>query len=187
MRYYTSDLHIGHKKLLEKGYRPFSSIEEHDAVIQDNINRVVGKTDTLVIIGDVSFLNVKGTLDWLGGITCRNIHVVFGNHDSTTRKLAKRFPKTFVRASDCAEFNTKVGDTQWIFYCSHCAHRAWPKCRYGSINLFGDAHGTMPDNGSRSMDVGVDTHLFVPWSETDIIEIMKDRPVVFEGQQNPNR
>ena len=51
--YITSDLHLGHNQPFVYEPRGFSSIEEHDAAIIENINKVVGENDTLYILGDL--------------------------------------------------------------------------------------------------------------------------------------
>lgn len=51
--YFIADLHLGHNNILK--YRDFSSIEEHDSTILENILSVVNKRDTLWLLGDVVF------------------------------------------------------------------------------------------------------------------------------------
>ena len=49
----SSDLHLGHQKEFLYVPRGFSSIEEHDEAIIDNINEVVAPEDTLYLLGDL--------------------------------------------------------------------------------------------------------------------------------------
>lgn len=41
MVYYTSDLHLGHANAIAFTNRPFTSVEEMDRVLIDNINRTL--------------------------------------------------------------------------------------------------------------------------------------------------
>ena len=76
--FYTSDLHLGHAKVAE--IRGFDSLQEHDQTIIDNLDRQVGKRDTLWILGDISSgasLGQKTALETLKSTftdTERNIH-----------------------------------------------------------------------------------------------------------------
>ena len=72
-----SDLHFGHTNLAI--HRGFSSAEEQDQLIVDNWNRVVGKKDTVWILGDIGMEKTSHyhLLDRLMGVK----KVVLGNHD----------------------------------------------------------------------------------------------------------
>lgn len=88
--WFTSDLHFGHKRILEYcPWRPGSESEDielmNDTLI-DNWNSVVKKDDIVYILGDVAFLSTTKyceLLDQLNG----HKHLVRGNHDR------ERFPK----------------------------------------------------------------------------------------------
>lgn len=49
--FFTSDPHLGHKNLIENVRK--MSVEEHDALIIDNWNKVVTKRDTVYVLGDI--------------------------------------------------------------------------------------------------------------------------------------
>lgn len=72
--YYVSDLHFGHKRLLDVERIMFKSIEEHDEFIIAAINRVVKQTDTLYILGDI------GTIEYIPRLNGRK-YLIRGNHD----------------------------------------------------------------------------------------------------------
>jgi calcineurin-like phosphoesterase family protein len=75
--WFTSDLHLGHE--LAAKNRGFASVEEHDAAIIYNINKVVNKNDKLFILGDLAMNKQK--LEQLSEIRCRNKELLIGNHD----------------------------------------------------------------------------------------------------------
>ena len=49
----SSDLHFGHDRQFMYGPRGFSSIEEHDATIIENWNKIVKPNDTVYLLGDL--------------------------------------------------------------------------------------------------------------------------------------
>ena len=53
-RFITSDLHFGHKNILEYDKRPFSSIEEHDESLIENWNSLVRPQDLVYCLGDIT-------------------------------------------------------------------------------------------------------------------------------------
>lgn len=53
MKFYISDLHIGHKNILKFDNRPFTSLEEMEKTIINNWNGVVKKNDEVYILGDM--------------------------------------------------------------------------------------------------------------------------------------
>jgi calcineurin-like phosphoesterase family protein len=83
--WFVSDPHFGSQSAAK--FREFDSVDEHDALIVENINRKVGKRAKLFILGDLAF-NQKG-LERVGDLRCQNIELIIGNHDkfSTRRYL----------------------------------------------------------------------------------------------------
>lgn len=75
---YTSDIHIGHKKVSE--IRGFSTTEEHDAWLADLWDSTVCMRDTVYILGDISINGGQHALDWIAERPGAKI-LVAGNHD----------------------------------------------------------------------------------------------------------
>lgn len=78
--YGISDTHFGQESILKYRHE-FNSVEEHDFVIRDNILSVVGKRDTLYILGDVCIH--KSAWHIVEEIASRVgfLHICLGNHD----------------------------------------------------------------------------------------------------------
>ena len=74
----SSDWHLGHENIAK--HRGFSSFEEHDDTVINNINKVVSKRSKLFVLGDVT-IN-KRSLPILERINCKNLELIFGNHDT---------------------------------------------------------------------------------------------------------
>ena len=87
VRYFTADPHFGHERILDKTFssRPFTTIKEHDDYIIDRINAHVMATDELFIIGDFCFSKKPG--HYRNRIKCRQVHLIWGNHDQANFKL----------------------------------------------------------------------------------------------------
>lgn len=151
--FFTADTHFGHKGIIEKGLRPgFSSMEEHDALVLENINKTVDREDRLFILGDFAFSNAPS---WRGKIRCKNIDFIIGNHD---RKEDSR--KAFGTYWDIRVL--KGGSLGFKRVLCHYPMIYWPASHRGAYHLYGHTHGQreqvldkfFPDR--RSMDVGVD-------------------------------
>ena len=77
--WFGSDFHFGHKKIQTYRHGPWFSEEEHRKWVVESCNRVIGKRDTLFLLGDIVITsdnlidvsNIKGAKKFL----------VRGNHD----------------------------------------------------------------------------------------------------------
>jgi len=80
MRYFTSDHHFFHNKVIQFENRPFNNLEEmHDNFI-NYWNKTITPKDIVYYLGDFSFGKIAQTR---GIINCLNGRVIFikGNHD----------------------------------------------------------------------------------------------------------
>lgn len=84
-QYFIADPHFGHNNIItfenDKGelVRPFKSIEEHDDLIIDNINKLVRPVDKLYILGDV--VMYRRNFPILDRIITKKRILIRGNHD----------------------------------------------------------------------------------------------------------
>ena len=58
MVFFTSDLHLGHRNIIQLCNRPFSSIDEMDQRFIEKWNEKVTDADTVYILGDLMFRNI---------------------------------------------------------------------------------------------------------------------------------
>ncbi|MEJ8563009.1 metallophosphoesterase [Yoonia sp. GPGPB17] len=83
--WYTADTHFGHENVLKFCGRPFSTVEEMDSVLIENMCDRVQENDDLWIIGDFAFgprskdaSYLRSVFDQLPGA---RKHLIVGNHD----------------------------------------------------------------------------------------------------------
>jgi calcineurin-like phosphoesterase family protein len=179
--FFTADWHLGHTNILKYCNRPFSNIVEHDQIILDNCNSVVGKDDHLVMDGDMFWWNEAMFLD---RIVCKNIHFVIGSHD----KRAKNFKDKFIEIGRELLINVNGQD----IICNHYPYLFWERSHYGVWMLHGHHHNSLDNvrecdkyneairlirSKAKTMDVGIDTSInghkkFFPYSFDEIKVIM---------------
>ena len=77
-RWYTSDLHFGHRKAIQ--FRPFDSVEEMDEALVALWNEVVAPDDEVWILGDLAMYPHDESLTMAARLHGHKI-LVPGNHD----------------------------------------------------------------------------------------------------------
>ena len=81
MIYFTSDLHLGHRGIIEMQNRPFENVEEMNRVLVGNYNEVVHKNDTVYFLGDISHHMPIGRVNELLSMMKGKKILIKGNHD----------------------------------------------------------------------------------------------------------
>lgn len=129
-KFYISDLHIGHKNILAFDNRPFFSLEEMTETIISNWNSVVGKNDSVYVLGDMFWNNaeIPIVLPRLNGVK----FLVKGNHDRVNEEMKKHF----VWIKDYAVI--KDGKEHVVLCHYPIAH--WINADYDYIHLYGHIH-----------------------------------------------
>ena len=159
--FFTSDNHFGHARIIEYCNRPFKHVDEMNEAMIANWNNKIDPEDTVYHIGD--FAMDKNPSKFLYRLNGQKF-LIKGNHDGKPRK-----EDGWAGIWDYREIRV---ENQFIVLC-HYALRVWNKSHYGSWNLFGHSHGSLPDDPTvLSIDVGVDCHDYTPISFEEIKEIM---------------
>ena len=86
---FIADTHFGHENILKECRREFSSIDEMDACLIDNINSRMTRADTLYILGDFSYRAKRPVSEYLEAIKPKKV-LILGNHDES---WLKKMPK----------------------------------------------------------------------------------------------
>lgn len=139
--FFTSDLHLGHAKIIEFDKRPFQSVEEMDAEIILRWNAKVGKGDTVYVLGDMIWKTRKDeALDIINSLNGQKI-LIKGNHDRFVSNGEVR--KAFAAVKDYDEINVTLEDgTSRKCVVSHYFIPLYNGHRDGAIHLHGHSHFT---------------------------------------------
>jgi calcineurin-like phosphoesterase family protein len=175
MKFFTADPHLGHGKVLvgPRG-NAFATIEEWNKHALDSY-KVVGRSDELFIIGDLSMEQPE---KWRA-LLPKQTWLIHGNHDGSDAKCKRAFGDRFRHT----HMTTIGGLPCWL---SHYPHAFWPMSHRGSYHCFGHVHDQrsatldewMPER--RSMDVCPETVFrllgeFRPINEFEILDLLEDR------------
>lgn len=190
MLYFTSDLHLGDEKvLISRNGRPFPNVRAMNDTLINNINDTVDKNDELWILGDFSFrVNKDDVRNFRNRINCRNVHLVYGNHD-----LDYSQDHIFQSVQYYKELKTPYG----IVVLFHYPIMEWYGASHGTVHLHGHIHspeaynlenttkylkdrvlpyGHHPRDNNlllRIYDVGVDANKYKPISLGTIADFFK--------------
>lgn len=188
--FFTSDTHYSHQNIcrgvskwghFEAGSshqdtRDFNTLAEMNQAIVKGINNKVGENDILYHLGDWSFGGIEQIWDFRKQINCKNIHLIFGNHDQHIENN-KLLPNSIWNETHDIIIDKNKNDyyieytdldiTNEVFakslfkstgyvrevkvgketvFLSHYAHRVWNKSHHDRIHLYGHSHGSLEDN-----------------------------------------
>ncbi len=173
-----ADPHLGHKNIIRFCNRPFSTVDEMDTTIIDNANKVAGN-NRLHILGDFSYRGGR-VGKYIERFKAKEIHLIIGNHD----KMALKDRELFTSVSSLREMWIPDPDARKgrrLMVLSHWPMLSWNLSHYGeSCQLYGHHHGIWHDDWPEllnrlQIDVGVDSHGFLPWSIPEVLEECKTR------------
>ena len=157
-RWVISDTHLGHANILT--YCPWrqtwaGDVHQHDDVLIDAWNRVVGPEDWVLHLGDVAFGHHDQVADYRKRLNGR-ICVVLGNHDRTRSSMLAAGFDIAVTSGEI-----RLGDDRWV--CRHDPSKITPETAAGAKRVLhghhhGDNHrGSLPKHLiGLAVDCGVD-------------------------------
>lgn len=135
MIFYISDLHFGHRNILNLANRPFKSIEDMQETIIKNWNSVVSDSDEVYIIGDVFFkmdeVAASAIIKSLNG----KKHLIEGNHD---REIVKN--KNLRDLFESISPYKKIHDNGRTVILCHYPILEWDGYFRGNYHVFGHIH-----------------------------------------------
>ncbi len=80
MKFFTSDLHLGHANIINYTGRPFKDVPHMNEVLINNFNAVVFPEDTTYFVGDIVMGPRKENLKLVSRLNGTKI-LILGNHD----------------------------------------------------------------------------------------------------------
>lgn len=170
----TSDLHFGHPNIMKfcPATRKFRDVAHMESEMIRMWNESVQPTDTVYILGDVSFADARKTVEILKALHGRKI-LIEGNHDSKLMRDTA-FRAQFAEIYKYHEINVlglKVVMFHYPIYDHNGAHR-------GSIMLHGHRHGNPTGISGRIKDIGFDaTGKIVSNLDTIVREMLDITPM----------
>lgn len=200
----ASDWHIHHSRDFIWKPRGFTSVEESNRWILDDVNAMVGQNDVLLYLGDwmLNAPNDHAFEDFVKRIICQNVYAVWGNHEGPSwayyqSGLQEKFGKDFT----AEVYPFKVGNITFLgnyaeievyrqtVTLTHYPFRIWNKSHHSTRNLCGHSHGsfseTLPSaNCGKVLDCGVDVtkaywnHAVFSWEIIERIMKTKETPTV---------
>jgi calcineurin-like phosphoesterase family protein len=159
-----------------------ATVRRHDDALIEAINSRVDDHDILWLLGDFCWGGLIEATHYRGRIRCRNVHLVWGNHDHRSIRplFAEAIEQGMIRV-----------EGQEIFL-NHYPLRSWNKSFHGSWHLYGHVHGRLAreDAANPSMlvkDVGVDACGYRPWSFEELSDYMAPRIEAFHRRKSAFR
>lgn len=173
----TSDTHAFHKNIVRgvsewsSGYRDFNTIDEMNSVIYDTMNQAQ-PNDLILHLGDWSFGGVDKIEKFRKKVQCKNIVLVYGNHDHNIRKDYSK-KSLFVLCTDYLSLKYK-GKNLVLF---HYPIASWEGIGRGAIHFHGHCHGNYAPQG-KMHDVGLDNNEMRILTLDEAIQIADSRPLL---------
>ncbi len=166
--FFMSDLHYGHKNIIDIDKRPFQDIEEMNTYIVEELKTKLRPTDILFDLGDLFWKssNIKICREVIDSIPTKNLYKVMGNHDpykhyldSLTNSLFDRF----IQVGDIFDIRIDYEGKEYEIALSHYPILDWNHMYSGGLHIYGHTHGhtdSWVSRGSRLMvDVGFSASL----------------------------
>jgi calcineurin-like phosphoesterase family protein len=189
--WFTSDTHYNHANICSSTtkwtdpvtIREFKTLEHMNSHLVGNINEVVGQDDVLFHLGDWSFGGFESIEQFRNQIVCQNVHIVTGNHDHHIQNNRGDCQNLFSSVNKYVELNVKwpVGPEmhEANFVLMHFPIASWNNMARGAIHLHGHVHfnPNVRLQEGKMMDVGCEGNNLYPIDMSEVLSIMKNRPV----------
>jgi calcineurin-like phosphoesterase family protein len=194
MRFYTADLHLGHKNIIKYCNRPFANVGEMNNILIANINEVADVDDELWILGDLAMGKLDESLSWVSQIRPK-VQLVAGNHDRCW--IGERTTKPIEQWEDqCRRYLDAGIEGLWEYashtisertvYLSHFPYQGdhtdedrfaeWRLPDRGRWLLCGHIHNLWKQQ-VRQINVGIDVRDYYPVSEQEVSELITRGPL----------
>jgi calcineurin-like phosphoesterase family protein len=181
--YFLGCTHFGHINICKgtskwsdlSRCRDFQTVEEMNQVIWNSINSTVDLDDTLFLLGDFVLSDKKNAYLYRERIKCRNVHLLFGNHEDGVRER-KEFCNLFSSVGDYTEIRCSRKSGK-LTRCNlfHYPMKVWNGSHHGSFALTSHSHGSLPyKNYELGLDMGWDV-FNKPLSFWEVDDIMSGK------------
>ena len=149
-KFYISDLHIGHEKIIRMDERPFSDTDQMRKAMVSNWNNAVSPDDEVYILGDFAWKNQEG-LEVLRELRGRKF-LVAGNHDKPTEEMTACF--------EWVKDHAVIKDNNTRVVLCHYPIAHWFNQFRGAVHLYGHVHnnkdyGAFKKYGEMCREMGI--------------------------------
>lgn len=191
MIYYTSDLHLGNKNIIEYEKRPWKTSQDMNAWLIANWNSRVRPEDDVYVLGDFCVIGATKAIYFLEQLN-GHIHLIRGNHDHF---ISQKTFKDFIKSKEY-EYSMGKGPLclhgAKVQFKGHYAHIKDGKhevilCHYPilywdgqddrrSIHLYGHMHSrpNMQHPHKDAFNVGVDVNKYYPVTLDELLAKRKN-------------
>lgn len=184
-RYFTADLHLGHRNIIDYCGRPFRSVDEMNVVLIERWNETVSRHDDVIVLGDFALGKLTETLPLVSRLNGRKV-LLAGNHDrcwsghrkgvkaSTARYLDAGFAEIWQDTVEVEVGGRRVTACHFPYrgdshdHDRYVAHRPVDK---GAWLIHGHVHERWRVR-ERMINVGVDVWGYRPVPEQTIVDLM---------------
>jgi calcineurin-like phosphoesterase family protein len=184
-------------QLEKKWFRPSQdAVNLMNRTIVEKFNEVARPQDILWILGDLAWNGKRSAAEFLNGLNCKNINFIWGNHDDWD--IADLIPRRLA-TPECGieQLVQPIYDQALIIvdgqkiHLSHYPNDSWEDSHKdghrGAWHFYGHVHGNRNlrhvDNPAWafSLDVGVDSHNFYPWTLEQIRKLFEKRKPAWDA------
>lgn len=126
--FFTSDLHLGHSRVIELCNRPFLTVDEMNSTLIANWNEVVKSDDIVYILGDLALGTIKETMMLVPKLAGKKF-LVPGNHD----RVWSGYPNKPAKAQEMRELYESAGLTilsEQVRYIYEYEKPWWKLCHF---------------------------------------------------------
>jgi calcineurin-like phosphoesterase family protein len=191
--WFTSDTHYGHSNIVRgvtnwrnvegeipvEQVRDFSTVEDMNSLMIENINKNVSSSDWLIHLGDWSFGGYDKIQEFREQINCNNIVLILGNHDHHIQRDVPKFRKMFNHIAHYEELKiTRTNEANNTLILCHYPIISWNQMHHGSFMLHGHQHlkGEKKFGQGKRLDIGLcGSEEFRPYHMEEIVDLLKNR------------
>ncbi len=180
MVYFTSDLHLGHSKVLPIRPMFHGDIEAHDEYLINMFNQRVRNKDEVYILGDLCFRSTKPVEYYLERLHGRK-HLIVGNHDISWMEDVDDLSKWFETVDNLRVIKH---EKKRLTLC-HYPLLEWSGSRYPEAHTSFLIHGHLHNSRDRNsygvikeflphaLNCGVDVNGYMPVTFDELLENCK--------------
>ncbi len=191
MIYFTSDIHFSDDETMIHDDRPFKNIKKYDRYTLRLWNKIMGKDDTLYVIGDLLDCNSPKSVVWKKSLPYfkkikAKIILIMGNNEY--RIMEHYFDNNFEKFKKFL-INLGISDVKKEEHLSfggldfYLTHKP-VDYKNGYINLVGHLHRSRGQWYSFGLNVSCDLNHFRPYSQKDILFQLQEKAKYYPTDDN---